>query len=52
MILLGRVKRRCALLSKFMPDQSIIFSFRMKMFMRVFLNTLSLQIAHKDKIYY
>lgn len=52
MILLGRVKKRCALLSKFMPDQLIIFSFHMKMFMWVFLNALSLQIAHKDEFYF
>lgn len=44
--------KRCALLCKFMPDQLIIFSFHMKMFMLVFLSTLTLQIAHKDKFYF
>lgn len=32
-----------------MLSQLVIFYFRTKMFMWVFLNTLSLQIAHKDK---
>lgn len=44
--------KRCALLFKFMPDQLIIFSFHMKMFMLVFLSTLTLQIAHEDKFYF
>lgn len=52
MILLGRVKKRCALLSKFVPDRLSIFSFHMKTFMWVFLNTLNLQIAHEDKFYF
>lgn len=51
MILWGRVKKRCALLSKFMPEQLIIFSFHMKMFMWVF-NTLNFQIAREDKFYF
>lgn len=50
-ILLGRVKKRCALLSRFLLNQLVIFSFQTKMFMWVFLNTLSLQIAHEDNFY-
>lgn len=52
MILLGRVKKKgCALLSKCIPDQLIIFSFHMKMFMWVFLNTLSLQNSSQSWIW-